>query len=118
MGQKDLDHFVEKLRSMPPAVLEAVAQLFHTQHSLTQGGLDRAWLSPACKLPVFCAHTRTQFTKIHKAGFPENLRNYGFPPILGSVAHKFTNNVFTIKPYIADWWAFVLQAAARYTHLA
>ena len=34
------------------AVPGLVAHLFHIQHALNQGGLERAWLSPAfhCKL--------------------------------------------------------------------
>ena len=47
MGQKDLERLVGKPCSMHLAVPGAVAHLFHIQRALNQGGLDRAWLSPA-----------------------------------------------------------------------
>ena len=52
MVRKDLERLVGKLRSMHFAVPGAVARLFHIQRWLNQGGLERAWLSPAfrCKL--------------------------------------------------------------------
>ena len=52
MVRKYLEHLVGKLRSMHLAVPGAVAHLSHIQRALNQGGVDRAWLSPAfcCKL--------------------------------------------------------------------
>ena len=47
MVQKDLERLVGKPRSMHLAVPGAVAHLFHIQSALNQGGVDRAWLSPA-----------------------------------------------------------------------
>ena len=50
--QKDLERLVGKLRSMHLAVPGAVAHLFHIKRALNQGGVERAWLSPAfhCEL--------------------------------------------------------------------
>ena len=46
MGRKDLEHLVEKLRSIHLAVPGAVAHIYHIQHVLTQAEVDRAWLFP------------------------------------------------------------------------
>ena len=52
MVLKDLEHLVEKLRSMHLAVPGAVAHLSHIQRALNQGGVYQAWLSLAfhCEL--------------------------------------------------------------------
>ena len=52
MGQNDTERLVGKLRSMHLKVPGAVDHLFHIQHALYQGGVDRVWLSLAfhCKL--------------------------------------------------------------------
>ena len=47
MARKDLELLVEKLRSMYLAVPGALDHLIHIQHSLTQQGVDQAWLLPA-----------------------------------------------------------------------
>ena len=47
MGRKDLERLVAKLRSMHLAVPGVMANLFHIQHALNQGGVDRAWICPA-----------------------------------------------------------------------
>ena len=47
MGRKALEHLVGKHRYMHLVVPGAVAHLFHIQRALNQGGVDRAWLSPA-----------------------------------------------------------------------
>ena len=47
MGRKDLERLVGKLRYMNLSVPGAVAHLFHIQHVLNQGGLERAWPSSA-----------------------------------------------------------------------
>ena len=59
MGRKDLECLVGKLRSMHLAVPGDAAHLFHIQRALNQGGVDRAWLSPAfhCELADWKALT-------------------------------------------------------------
>ena len=47
MGRKDLECLAGKLQSMHLAVPGTLDHLFHIQHALNQGGLDRAWLSLA-----------------------------------------------------------------------
>ena len=44
MGQKELENFVGKLRSIHLAVPGAVAHLYHIQCALTQGVKDRYWI--------------------------------------------------------------------------
>ena len=52
ISRKDLEHLVGKLRSMHPAVPEAVSHLFHIQCAPNQGEVDRLCLSLAfrCEL--------------------------------------------------------------------
>ena len=47
MCRKDLEGLVGKLCSMHLTMLGAVAYFFHIQSAMNQGGVDRAWLSPA-----------------------------------------------------------------------
>ena len=47
MVQKDLERLFGKLCSMHIAVPGVLAHLFHIQRALNQGGVDRAWISPA-----------------------------------------------------------------------
>ena len=47
---------------------------------------------------MICVHARTQLTKIYEAECPEICITTSCHPILFSIAHKFTNNVFTINP--------------------
>ena len=42
---KELELFVEKVLSMHLPVTGSVAHLNHTQHTLSQGRMDQAWLS-------------------------------------------------------------------------
>ena len=47
MGRNDLERLVRILRSMHLAVPGAMDHLIHIQRALNQGGVDRAWISPA-----------------------------------------------------------------------
>ena len=47
MGQKDLEPLVGKLCSMHVVEPGAVSHLYHSQHNISQKGVDRAWLSPS-----------------------------------------------------------------------
>ena len=47
MVRKDLERLVGKLLSIHLALPGPVSHLFHIQHALTQGGMYRAWISPA-----------------------------------------------------------------------
>ena len=46
MGRKEIERLVGKLRFMHLATNGAVANIYHLQQALSQGGVDRAWLSP------------------------------------------------------------------------
>ena len=41
-----MERLVGKLLSIHLALPGSVSHLFHIQHALTQGGMDRAWISP------------------------------------------------------------------------
>ena len=47
MVQKDIKRLAGKLCSMHLAMPGSVSHLLHIQRALNQGGVDRAWLSPA-----------------------------------------------------------------------
>ena len=44
IGRKEMERLVGKVCSMHLTVPETVAHLYHIQHDLLHGGVDRAWL--------------------------------------------------------------------------